>query len=63
MTLAESLHTAIYSLPRSEAQTAMIFATRPDWSGEIEQYIAAMPRDELELVFATLAKAVARCTE
>jgi hypothetical protein len=61
MTLAQHLYELIYQQPISEARTALLFASRPEWSAtDCRRYVEAMARRELEEAFVLLAGAIAR---
>lgn len=59
--IAQHLHELIYQQPISEARTALLFASRPDWStADCRRYVEAMARSELEEAYVLLAGAIAR---
>jgi hypothetical protein len=60
MNLAQLLYETTYRMPRGATHTAMIFATRPDFTEEAcRRYVGAMTREALEDAFVILAGAVA----
>lgn len=59
--LAQRLHETIYRLPRGEAQTVLLYASRPDWSADaLDKYIAAMSSEERGIALAALIRFVAQ---
>ncbi len=60
MTLAQALHERIYQMPRGYAQTAMLWAIRPEWDEEsLRTYLAPVPKEEMTEAFVALARALA----
>jgi hypothetical protein len=60
MTLARALHEAIYKMPRGQAQSLMLHATRPDWSEEnLRACLTCVPEADLREAFVSLARALA----
>ncbi len=59
MTLAQRLHEAVYKLPRGEAQTVLLFASRPEHADACQRYVDAMPVEDLRVALVALIRAVA----